>query len=72
MGLLAIPLGYPKTVAKWLVISETRREQKNAATHILGYVSKKIFLQHRSWNEMWIFRDAPLGYVVAKTAVVLT
>jgi len=40
--LLATPLGHQKTVAKWLVISETRREINFSVQHILSYVSNKI------------------------------
>jgi hypothetical protein len=40
MKLLAIPLGNQKTVAKWLVISQTRRAKKIEAQHIEIYVSK--------------------------------
>ena len=34
--LLAIPLGCQKTPTKWLVISETRREQKIATPRTIG------------------------------------
>ena len=47
MKLLAIPLGHQKTVAKWMVISKTRREQKIATQH---------------GDESWIFRGALMGF----------
>jgi hypothetical protein len=34
MEQLAIPLGHQTTVTKWMVISKTRREQKNRAPHM--------------------------------------
>jgi hypothetical protein len=34
MKQLAIPLGHQRTVTKWLVISEARREENLSAPHI--------------------------------------
>ena len=34
MELPAIPLGHQKAVAKWLVVSQTRRERKIATLHM--------------------------------------
>jgi hypothetical protein len=44
--LLAIPLGHQKTVAKWLVITETRREA-NLARSICVYMQEIKFPEQR-------------------------
>ena len=46
MELLAIPLGHQKTVTKWLVISEIRREQKFGRS-ILVICKEKFFASER-------------------------
>jgi len=45
MKQLAIPLGHQKTVSKWLVISQTRRENKIAPTHMFDML-EVIFCEH--------------------------
>src|SRR4030067_3300682 len=57
MKLLAIPLGYQKTVTKWLVISQTRRTAKVAAPHTSWYASKIFRVQRSMATAFWILRQ---------------
>ena len=59
MKLLAIPLDYPKTVAKWLVISETRRDKNFSVPHMIDTQVLKFFEQRRIATEFG-FLEVPL------------
>jgi len=52
MEQLAIPLGRQKTAAKWLVISQTRREQKIATTHMFDMLEVIFCEQHSMVTEV--------------------
>ena len=58
MKQLAIPLGRQKTAAKWLVISQTRREQKIATTHMFDML-EVIFCEQRNMATEVGFLDVP-------------
>ncbi len=58
MEQLAIPLGRQKTAAKWLVISQTRREQKIATTHMFDMLEVIFCEQHSMATEVG-FLDVP-------------
>ncbi len=52
MKQLAIPLGRQKTAAKWLVISQTKREQKIMTTHMFDMLGVIFYEQHRMATEV--------------------
>ena len=54
MELLAIPLGHQKTVAKWLVISQTRRTRKIAALKVRNPLGAKAPVE-LSAPHMWVY-----------------
>jgi len=57
MELLAIPLGFQKTKAKWLVISQTRRPQKNRRAACIKYASKVFRGQRRMATPFGFYRQ---------------
>jgi len=53
MEQLAIPLGWQKTSTKWLVISQTRREQKIVPPHMFD-MQEVIFCEQHSMATKWV------------------
>ena len=58
MEQLAIPLGCQKTTTKWLVINETRREQKISTPHMID-MSGAIFGEQRRIATEFGFLEVP-------------